>query len=251
MPEKAFIDIRSLTKWYKNAQEPAIDQIDLQIGKGEIFGLLGPNGAGKTTTISILCDQIQATSGNIFINGKNQETEKEEIKKIIGVVPQDIALFSKLTAAENLQFFGKMYGLNGKLLKQRIEESLLEFRLIEKKNKLVNTFSGGMKRRINLIAGLLHKPQILFLDEPTVGIDVQSKTVIIEYLKSLNKNEGTSIVYTSHMMDEAENLCSSIAILDKGKIITQGKTSELTSRFPGSDKLEDIFLILTGKNLRD
>jgi len=251
MVERAFIDIRGLTKWYKNAQEPAIDKLDLQIDKGEIFGLLGPNGAGKTTTISILCDQIQATSGTIYIDGKNQESDKEEIKKIIGVVPQDIALFSKLTAAENLQFFGKMYGLNGKLLKQRIEESLLEFGLIEKKNKLVNTFSGGMKRRINLIAGLLHKPQILFLDEPTVGIDVQSKTVIIEYLKSLNKNEGTTIVYTSHMMEEAENLCSSIAILDKGKIITQGKTSELTNRFPGTDKLEDIFLILTGKNLRD
>lgn len=251
MVERAFIDINGLTKWYKNAQEPAIDQLDLQIDRGEIFGLLGPNGAGKTTTISVLCDQIQATSGTIFINGKNQDNEKEKIKNIIGVVPQEIALFSNLTAVENLRFFGKMYGLNGKKLSQRIEESLLKFGLEEKKNKLIKTFSGGMKRRINLIAGLLHEPQILFLDEPTVGIDVQSKTVIIDYLKELNKNENTTIVYTSHMMEEAESFCSSIAIIDKGKIITYGKTADLINQFPGVNKLEDIFIVLTGKNLRD
>lgn len=251
MTEYAFIDIRELTKLYKNGVEPAVDKMSLRIEKGEIFGLLGPNGAGKTTTISILCDQIQPSSGQIFIDSKNQKTDKEEIKKIIGVVPQDIALFSNLTAVENLQFFGKMYGLHGKLLKQRIEESLLEFGLIEKKNKLLNTFSGGMKRRINLIAGLLHKPQILFLDEPTVGIDVQSKTVIIEHLKALNKNKRTTIVYTSHMMEEAQKLCTSIAIIDKGKIITCGKTDELINQYPGINKLEDIFLKLTGKTLRD
>ena len=251
MQGKAFIDISVLTKWYNNTDEAAIDQLNLQIDKGEIFGILGPNGAGKTTTISILCDQIKATSGTIFIDGKNHETEREEIKKIIGVVPQDIALFSKLTAAENLHFFGKMYGLNGNALKQRIDESLVEFGLIEKKNKLLSTFSGGMKRRVNLIAGLLHNPQILFLDEPTVGIDVQSKKVIIDYLKALNKKEGTTILYTSHMMEEAESFCTDIAILDKGKIIIQGKTAELTNKFPETNKLEDIYLIMTGKHLRD
>ena len=251
MPENGFINISGLTKWYKNASEPAIDKLDLQIGKGEIFGLLGPNGAGKTTTISILCGQIQPTSGTITIDGKEQETEKEEIKKIIGVVPQDIALFSKLTAMENLRFFGKMYGLKGKLLDEKINERIKDFGLEEKKNKLINTFSGGMKRRINLIAGLLHNPKILFLDEPTVGIDVQSKTVILEYLKELNASEGTTIVYTSHLMEEAEKLCTDIAILDKGKIIVKGKTSELIKQFPGAGNLEDIFLKLTGKNLRD
>ena len=138
MIEKAFIDISGLTKWYKNALEPAIDQLSLQIDKGDIFGLLGPNGAGKTTTISILCDQVEATSGEIFIDNKNLKTEKEEIKNIIGVVPQDIALFSKLTASENLKFFGRMYGLNGKKLNQRMDECLLEFGLAEKTNKLIN-----------------------------------------------------------------------------------------------------------------
>lgn len=251
MKEKAFVDIHGLTKWYKNALVPAIDNLDLNIRKGEIFGLLGPNGAGKTTTISILCDQIQPTKGEIFIANKSIKTEKESIKKIIGVVPQDIALFSKLTAYENLSFFGKMYGLSGKKLAQRIEECLNEFCLFDKKNKLVNTYSGGMKRRINLIAGLLHKPQILFLDEPTVGIDVQSKSVILEHLRSLNKTEGTTIVYSSHYMEEAEKFCSSIAIIDKGKIITQGKTDELMLRYPGIDNLEDVFLTLTGKSLRD
>jgi ABC-2 type transport system ATP-binding protein len=251
MPEKAFIDISSLSKWYKNASEPAINKLDLQIDKGEIFGLLGPNGAGKTTTISILCNQIEASSGLILINGKNLKNDKEEIKNIIGVVPQDIALFSKLTAYENLQFFGKMHGIHGKILKQRIDDRLIEFGLEEKKNKFVNTFSGGMKRRINLIAGLLHEPKILFLDEPTVGIDVHSKNVIINYLKEINRNEKTTIVYTSHLMEEAENLCTSIAILDKGEIIMHGKTTELLSRFPDINKLEDIFLTLTGKNLRD
>ena len=251
MTEKAFIDITSLTKWYKNALEPAIDKLSLQIDKGDIFGLLGPNGAGKTTTISILCDQVRATSGEILIDSKNLKTEIEEIKKIIGIVPQDIALFSKLTASENLKFFGKMYGLNGKELNHRIDECLNEFGLSEMKNKIIKTFSGGMKRRINLIAGLLHKPQILFLDEPTVGIDVQSKTAIIDHLKALNRNEGTTIIYTSHLMEEAENLCTKIAILDKGKIIAQGKTSVLIAQFPGIFKLEDIFLELTGKSLRD
>lgn len=247
----AYIDIQHLTKQYKDTQVNAVDNLSLKINQKEIFGLLGPNGAGKTTTISILCNQIAASSGNVTIDGISLHSDHEKIKKIIGVVPQDIALYPKLTAVENLRFFGNMYGLSGKFLKSRIAECAMQFGLELKINKKISTFSGGMKRRVNLIAGLLHKPKILFLDEPTVGIDVQSKNVIIEHLKNLNKTEGTTIVYTSHMMDEAERFCTHIAILDDGKVITEGQPGDLIRQHQGCNNLEDIFLLLTGKRLRD
>jgi len=217
---------------------------------GDIFGLLGPNGAGKTTTISMLCGLIKPDSGAIIINGYNLDEKPEEIKQIIGVVPQELALYNNLTAKENLQFFGRMYGLGKKDLKNRIELYLQKFSLTEKADKLVNTYSGGMKRRLNLIAGVLHSPTILFLDEPTVGIDVQSKNVIIEYLKELNK-EGTTIIYTSHLMEEAENLCNNISIIDLGKEIANGKPEELIISNSDCSNLEEIFLKLTGKSVRD
>ena len=247
----AFIDIQGLTKCYRNADENAVDNLSLQINQSEIFGLLGPNGAGKTTTISILCNQITANSGKVYIEGKSLNTDRENIKKIIGVVPQEIALYPKLTAYENLRFFGNMYGLSGNDLQDRISSSASIFGLEHKLNNKIGTFSGGMKRRVNLIAGILHKPKILFLDEPTVGIDVQSKNVIIEHLQSLNRNEGTTIVYTSHLMDEAERFCTHIAILDMGKIIAEGKPKQLIKEHPSCNNLEDIFLLLTGRSLRD
>lgn len=247
----AYIDIKSLSKRYRNANENAVDDLDLKINKGDIFGLLGPNGAGKTTTISILCNQISSDSGTVIVDRKFLPADREKIKKIIGVVPQDIALYPKLTAYENLRFFGNMYGLKGNYIKKRINECVSNFGLNHKINNKISTFSGGMKRRINLIAGLLHKPQILFLDEPTVGIDVQSKNVIIEYLQYLNKNEGTTIVYTSHLMEEAERFCTQIAIIDNGRIIAEGKPKVLIKEYPTCNNLEDIFLMLTGKSLRD
>ena len=251
MSEQAIIDIQGLTKRYKNADEEAVRNLHLGIKKGEIFGLLGPNGAGKTTTISILCNQIKPDKGQIFIAGNELSSGSEVIKKIIGVVPQDIALYPQLTAFENLKFFGNMYGLSGKILKERIIHSVTAFGLEKKLHLKVATFSGGMKRRINLIAGILHKPQILFLDEPTVGIDVQSKNVIIEHLQKLNDTEGTTIVYTSHLMDEAEKFCTRIAIIDMGKIITKGAPKSLVKEYPTCNNLEDIFLLLTGRSLRD
>ena len=251
MSEQAIIDIKGLTKRYKNADEEAVKDLQLTIRKGEIFGLLGPNGAGKTTTISILCNQITPDKGKIFIAGNELASENIIIKKIIGVVPQDIALYPQLTAYENLKFFGNMYGLSGKLLKERITHSVAAFGLEKKLHLKVSTYSGGMKRRINLIAGILHKPQILFLDEPTVGIDVQSKNVIIEHLQQLNEKEGTTIVYTSHLMDEAEKFCSRIAIIDMGKIVTKGSPASLIKEYPTCNNLEDIFLLLTGRRLRD
>lgn len=251
MEREVIIDIKHLTKFYKNADEAAVSELSLTINKGDIFGLLGPNGAGKTTTISILCNQISANEGDVYIEGNHLVSEREAIKKIIGVVPQEIALYPKLTAYENLKFFGNMYGLSGKLLKERIIKSVSDFGLEKKLHLKVSTFSGGMKRRINLIAGILHKPKILFLDEPTVGIDVQSKNVIIEHLQQLNANEGTTIVYTSHLMDEAEKFCSQIAIIDMGKVVTIGEPSALIKAYPGCSNLEDIFLLLTGRSLRD
>jgi ABC-2 type transport system ATP-binding protein len=245
----AAIEVDHLTKTYKGSGSPAVDDISFIIPSGSIFGLLGPNGAGKTTTISVLCTLLLPDSGNIIIHGSSVRTHAAEIKKIIGVVPQDIALYPTLTAFENLQYIGNMYGLKGTSLKENIIQKLDHFGLKEHTHKQVSTFSGGMKRRINLIAGILHQPKILFLDEPTVGVDVQSRNVITEHLHLLNKN-GMTIVYTSHHMEEAENLCTEIAIIDHGKIITSGKPKELITEHQ-SGNLEQLFLKLTGKKLRD
>jgi ABC-2 type transport system ATP-binding protein len=243
------IEVNHLTKIYKNAGDPAVNNISFVIPEGMIFGLLGPNGAGKTTTISILCGLIKPTSGKVHVHQLSIEKDLEEIKKIIGVVPQDIALYPTLTAFENLHYIGNMYGLKGKSLKENINKHLEHFGLLEKSDKKVGTFSGGMKRRINLIAGILHKPKILFLDEPTVGVDVQSRNVITEHLLEINK-QGCTIVYTSHHMDEAENLCHEIAIIDSGQIIASGKPQVLIKENE-TDHLEQLFLKLTGKMLRD
>ena len=247
---KHIIEIKHLTKIYKGSSTPAIDDINLDISTGEIFGLLGPNGAGKTTTISILCGLFSPTSGNVFINGMDYQHTSETIKNIIGVVPQDIALYPTLTARENLTFFGHLYGLKGRKLKSRIDECLELFRLEKNAGKKIKTFSGGMKRRINLIAGILHKPKIIFLDEPTVGVDVQSRNVILEHLRNINQ-EGTTLIYTSHYMEEAENFCSKVAIIDKGEIIIEGQPEELIKSNEEYTNLESIFLQLTGRAVRD
>ena len=247
----ASIEIINLTKWYKNATNPAIRELNLTIKGGEIFGLLGPNGAGKTTTISILCNQIESTSGDILINGTNISHARDRLKRIIGVVPQEIALYPSLTAMENLRFFGRMFGLKGRSLDDKIRANLENFGLEQKINKRVSTFSGGMKRRVNLIAGILHDPKVLVLDEPTVGIDVQSKTVILEHLTNMNRTMGTTIIYTSHMMEEAEQFCSHIGIIDQGKLIAEGNPKAMIAGYENCHKLEDIYLHLTGRNLRD
>ena len=233
MPAEPIIRIENLSKSYKGSDSPALNNISLSIPANEIFGLLGPNGAGKTTTIGILCGFLKKDSGAIQINGWSIDKQPNEIRKIIGLVPQDIALYETLTPVENLRFLGNMYGLKGGKLNGRINECLALMGLDKNKNRLIKTFSGGMKRRLNLVAGILHEPKILFLDEPTVGVDVQSRNVILEHLKQLNKN-GTTIIYTSHYMEEAEQLCSSIAIIDLGEIIIQGKPSELVNNQNGT-----------------
>lgn len=247
---KPIIQISSLSKKYKDAEMFSLNGFTLTINEGEIFGLLGPNGAGKTTLISLLCGLIKPTSGTFSLDNLTYAKNGNEIKKIIGVVPQEYALYPTLTARENLLYFGSMYGLKGENLKEKVIESLDFLGLLKFADKRVETFSGGMKRRVNLIAGILHNPKILFLDEPTVGVDVQSKNAIIDYLKQLNKN-GTTIIYTSHHLSEAEDFCTNIAIVDHGQLFAQGTPSKLIATTENAKNLEDVFIALTGKELRD
>ncbi|WP_303316743.1 ABC transporter ATP-binding protein [Flavivirga abyssicola] len=244
------IEIKQLSKKYKGADIFSVSNLDLCISEKDIFGLLGPNGAGKTTLISLLCSLIKPTSGSFLINGLTYKKNKNQLKQLIGIVPQEYALYPTLTAFENLMYFGSMYGLKGNELKLKIKEALKTLGLSQFSNKKINTFSGGMKRRINLIASILHDPKVLFLDEPTVGVDVQSKNVIINYLKALNE-KGTTIIYTSHHLNEAEAFCTKVAIIDHGKIITQGDPKSLIKEQKNAKNLEDVFLALTGHALRD
>ncbi len=246
----ALVDIRQVLKKYKDAPKPAVNDLSLTISKGEIFGLLGPNGAGKTTFISMLCGLFPPTSGEILINGLSHKTHSNQCKQAIGVVPQEIALYPKLTAWENLIFLGHMYGLKTAPLKEYIHYNLDILGLKDNTHQKISTYSGGMKRRVNLIAGLLHNPQLLILDEPTVGVDVQSKQAIIEHLKKLNTENGMTILYTSHHLDEAEGFCSNIAIIDDGKIVTQGKTQELITQ-NNCSSIEEVYLKITGVKFRD
>ena len=244
------ITIEQISKQYKGSENFSVSNLDLFVAEKEIFGLLGPNGAGKTTLISILCSLIKPTSGTFEINGLTYHKNKNQLKQLIGIVPQEYALYPTLTAFENLKYFGSMYGLKGTTLNRKIHSHLKTLGLSAFAHKKVETFSGGMKRRVNLIASILHDPKVLFLDEPTVGVDVQSKNVIIEFLQNLNAI-GTTIIYTSHHLNEAESFCTKVAIIDHGKLITKGKPSELIGNHEGAHNLEDVFLNLTGKGLRD
>lgn len=244
------IEIQQLSKKYKDADVYSVKDLSLNIETGEIFGLLGPNGAGKTTLISLLCSLLKPTSGSFTIDGLSYKNQQRQIKKIIGIVPQEYALYPTLTAYENLVYFGSMYGLKGQALKEKINTYLEILGLADFKDKKIDTFSGGMKRRINLIASILHTPKVLFLDEPTVGVDVQSKNAIISYLKELNQL-GTTIIYTSHHMNEAQEFCSRVAIIDRGSIISQGVPEKLIAAHESAHNLEEVFLSLTGKALRD
>jgi ABC-2 type transport system ATP-binding protein len=244
------IEIKNLYKKYKHAEEFSVNDISLNIEENEIYGILGPNGAGKTTLISMLSGLIKPTSGTFKINGLSPQKDGYKLRQIIGIVPQEYALYPTLTAKENLMYFGSLYGLSHKKLRNTIDESLDLMGLSKFADKKVEQFSGGMKRRCNLIAGTLHNPKVLFLDEPTVGVDVQSKKAIIDYLLDLNK-KGTCIIYTSHHLSEAEEFCTKIAIIDHGKIHAVGAPEELVNRVASAENLEDVFISLTGKELRD
>jgi ABC-2 type transport system ATP-binding protein len=214
----------------------AVDDISFDIHEGEIFSLLGPNGAGKTTTISMLSTLYTPTSGDATIGGHSVIKAPMAVRGIIGVVPQELALYDDLTARENLIFWGKMYGLTGKALKARVDEVLEQIGLTDKAKMRVKTYSGGMKRRVNIGVGLLHKPRLLFMDEPTVGIDPQSRRAILDSVKDLNK-QGMTVLYTTHYMEEAQELSDRVGIIDHGKLIAIGTQAELTRQVGEMDTL--------------
>lgn len=238
------IEIKNLVKKYEDTV--AVDNISLSIEEGEIYGILGPNGAGKSTAISIICSLLHPTTGEVLVLGEDIKKSSLKVKKHLGLVPQSIALYRDFTAYENVKFFGELYGLRGRELKESIDDALEFTGLLEIKDKKAKEFSGGMLRRLNIACAIIHNPKILIMDEPTVGIDAQSRNHIIQSVKNLNK-KGVTIVYTTHYMEEAEALCSKIAIIDKGKIIVEGSKEELKDMV--SDKrtlnigLEDIYKV--------
>ncbi|WP_033826502.1 daunorubicin resistance protein DrrA family ABC transporter ATP-binding protein [Bacillus andreraoultii] len=219
------LEVTDLSKKFKGIT--AVQGVNMYLEKGEIVGLLGPNGAGKSTTISMLSSLIVPTSGDVRLLNENIIKRPEKIRQILGVVPQEIALYSDLTAEENLQFFGQIYGLRGQKLKNRIAEVLEQIGLTDRQKHLVKTYSGGMKRRLNIGIALLHNPEIIIMDEPTVGIDPQSRNYILETVKRLNREQGMTVLYTSHYMEEVEFLCDRIYIMDQGNIIASGTKQEL------------------------
>ena len=243
------IEVNHLYKKYKESIDFALNDVSFVVQKGEIYGILGPNGAGKTTLLSILFGSITPTSGQFAICGLQYHNNAKAIRYKLGVVPQEYALYPTLTARENLQYFGSIYGLRGSVLRQRIEEALQRVELLDVADRKIKHFSGGMKRRINLIAGILHHPEVLFLDEPTVGVDVSSKNIIIEYLKELN-TQGMSILYTSHHLQEAQDFCHRVGILNQGRLLTEN-TPEMLIHNIQAQNLEEVFIRLTSNNLEN
>ncbi len=245
------LSTKDLTKKYQN--KVVVDSLNLEIKKGEIFGLLGPNGAGKSTTMNMICSIVKPTAGSIELLGKNPWKQKREVIHKIGYIPQDLAIHGNLKAWENVELFTSLYGIKGTALKKTIDESLEYVGLLDKKNEFAKNFSGGMKRRLNIACAIGHQPDLLIFDEPTVGIDPQSRNFILEKIKESNE-KGATVIYTSHYMEEVEAICTRIAIMDNGKIIACGTSEELKKLVTnGSDNitLEEVFLTLTGKNLRD
>ncbi|CAM2835781.1 ABC transporter ATP-binding protein [Hathewaya histolytica] len=246
------VNINNLEKSYKDFK--AVDITELNIKEGEVFGFLGPNGAGKTTTISILSGLYTKFNGDVKIFDKDIRKDSFEIKKHMGVVPQDLALVDDLTAYENVTFFARLYGLRGQKLKDAVKETLEFVGLWDRKGDFPTKFSGGMKRRLNIACAIVHKPRLIIMDEPTVGIDPQSRNNILETVKKLNE-QGSTIIYTSHYMEEIEAVCTDICIMDHGKIIARGNKEELKSLINKENgekvTLEEVFLNLTGRKLRD
>lgn len=246
------LKFEGLTKKYDN--RPVVDHITLEIKKGEIFGLLGPNGAGKSTTMNMVCSLVKPTTGKIELFGYDTKSNMKKVKSKLGYIPQELAIHGNLKAWENVELFTSLYGIKGDNLKRAVEESLDFVGLEDKRNGFAKTFSGGMKRRLNIACAIGHKPELLIFDEPTVGIDPQSRNFILEKIRYVNQ-QGATVIYTSHYMEEIEAICTRIAIMDNGKIIAVGTKQELvemvTSDKDSNMTLEEVFLTLTGKKLRD
>ncbi|MBU5484725.1 ABC transporter ATP-binding protein [Clostridium sp. MSJ-11] len=232
----SLIEVKNVVKRFDD--KLILDSISFNIEKGEVYGFIGPNGAGKTTLINIMIGLLKANSGEIFVGGHSIKEEPLKVKGQIGLVPQELALMETVTAYDNLEFFGALYGLNGKLLKERIEEALEVIGLKDKRKEKVKKFSGGMKRRLNIAAAIMHRPKILILDEPTVGIDPQSRNNIFEFTRKINRENDTTIIYISHYMEEVEHLCNKLFIMDLGREIASGSIQEIKALIGEKDKIK-------------
>lgn len=239
MIDQPLLSVRQLTKTFRSSTGKlvtAVAGIDFHIARGEIYSLLGPNGAGKTTAISMISGLLTPDAGDATIGGKSITREPIAAKRLLGVVPQEIALYPTLSARQNLEFFGKMYGMGGRDLGKQVDRVLDFIDLTDRQRDKVQTFSGGMKRRVNIAIGLLHQPQLLFMDEPTVGIDPQNRRRILDTVRQL-REQGTTVLYTSHLMEEVQELSDRVAIIDHGAIIAEGTVGELIQRIGESDRL--------------
>jgi len=246
MKEVAIV-IDNLTKRFEDVT--AVDGLSLEVEKGELFGLLGPNGAGKTTTINVLCGLLEPTSGSVRVGGCDAQKELNKVKELIGVCPQDTAVFSYLTGRENVELFGNLHAMPKEKLKKNTEELLRKLDLLDDANRRVGKYSGGMRRRLNLIMALVNDPEIAFLDEPTVAMDVQSRHAVWDFIKDLKKQNKT-VILTTHYMEEAEELCDRVGIIDYGKLIALGTPEQLKDKF-GAKNLEKVFIQLTGRRIRE
>ena len=245
---KYAIEVDKLTK--KFGAITAVDSISFFVKHGEIFAFLGPNGAGKTTTIKMLITILQPTSGRLLVNGHDPVHDQDAVRRSFGIVFQDQSLDEELTAYENMEYHGVLYNVPAKVRRERIEELLKMVELWDRKDHFVKTFSGGMRRRLEIARGLLHHPRVFFLDEPTLGLDPQTRNQIWKYIMALNKKEGTTILFTTHYMEEAERIAQRIAVIDNGKIVANGTSKELMKKTKSSS-LEQAFLSLTGHSIRD
>ncbi len=248
MEKGPIISVKSLSKSFKDIK--AVDDISFEVERGEIFAFLGPNGAGKSTTIKMLTTLLNPTSGAVLMNGFDPIKEPDNVRKTFGIVFQDPSVDDELTAYENMWYHGVLYSVPFELLKKRIEYLMNVVELWDRKDHLVKTFSGGMRRRLEIARGLLHHPAILFLDEPTLGLDPQTRNHIWEHIRMLNRKEGITVFFTTHYMEEAERVAGRIAVIDHGKIVATGTSDELKKK-TRKDSLEDAFIALTGKNIRE
>ncbi len=242
------IKVKNLIKEFDGIR--AVDDISFEVSAGEIFAFLGPNGAGKTTTIRILTTLLRATGGGVLVNGYDPVKDSENVRRSFGIVFQDPSLDDELTAYENMEFHGVLYGVPKKLRRDRMEQLMKLVELWERRDDLVKHYSGGMRRRLEIARGILHHPKILFLDEPTLGLDPQTRDHLWNYIKNLNKNENITVFFTTHYMDEADKVASRVAVIDNGKIIGEGSPQELKNK-TNSATLEEAFLSLTGRDLRE
>lgn len=242
------IQVKNLVK--KFGEFTAVNDVSFSVEKGEIFAFLGPNGAGKSTTIKMLTTLLSPSAGSIQVNGSNPEEDADAVRHSFGIVFQDPSLDDDLTALENMEFHGVLYSVPAKMRRERIEALMKFVDLWDRRNSLVKEFSGGMKRRLEIARGLLHHPKIIFLDEPTLGLDPQTRNHMWNYLRELNKAEGITVFFTTHYMEEAEKMAQRIAVIDHGKIIASGTAEELKSQ-TGTNSLEEAFLKLTGDTIRD